>query len=757
MQPIIYKMRLDVAKPGNQASIYTKQSDINSRKIMIFLYNGSVPIYWDTRLGVVLRAIKPDGTLIFDDCVKAGNTFEFVIPPQVTAAAGTVECELMVYYNGTLTYSPKFSIYVEEPIYADDRISSTSEFSALMRALFDADEYRYRWANPSASARSGAMPDASVTVNDDGVEFKFTLPRGLEVLGLYPTLEALEADVENPSTGDAYGVGEQAPYELYLWNETEWVDIGPLNGAGGGVPAGGTEGQVIIKQSDDEFDADWDDKEKLFLGREVTGSAEFGLALPNVIQGSTYTRMEIFGRSTQADVPSPSAPQEMSSVEVNEILISDFDRVPPYTYDNVTYYPIPDGTGVWPPPPGTTITLRGVPAVDDMHEGNYRDSTGKSWFCDTYDPVSGLNAQRICYYELTGAEGSENYEYQASPVKRVTFKALPELAGGYDYGRGAAICSHFDKYGGSPSDIDAGRANFVVINYKLMFVPPDGITDLASALAWISNQYSNGTPVAVEYVMNTDKEEWLPIPGPMIDFEWDKYNGNEDREIRTRYIFLLQGTNLRTIGTDISVVYNNLQMADATLWLKMNDVINEAGAAKQDLITASGILKGDGDGGVSSAVSGTDYQGPVTASGLLKGDGAGNISAATSGTDYQAPITAFGILKGDGVGGVSAASAGTDYIAPPAAVTGTGAITVTLADNKEYSYADVTSIAITAANVSCHGFIVFAGSTPSPAPSVSGYSGTLAGDDITEAAASETWEFSCEHGFLVFKNWGVVV
>lgn len=42
---------------------------------------------------------------------------------------------------------------------------------------------------------------------------------------------------------------------------------------------------------------------------------------------------------------------------------------------------------------------------------------------------------------------------------------------------------------------------------------------------------------------------------------------------------------------------------------------------KQDKITASGILKGDGSGGVSAAVSGTDYQTPLTA-----------------GTDYQTPL-----------------------------------------------------------------------------------------------------------------------
>lgn len=50
----------------------------------------------------------------------------------------------------------------------------------------------------------------------------------------------------------------------------------------------------------------------------------------------------------------------------------------------------------------------------------------------------------------------------------------------------------------------------------------------------------------------------------------------------------------------------------------------------QDEITASGILKGDGQGGVSAATAGTDYQAPLTA-----------------GTDYQTPLTA-----------------GTDYVTP---------------------------------------------------------------------------------------------
>jgi hypothetical protein len=51
---------------------------------------------------------------------------------------------------------------------------------------------------------------------------------------------------------------------------------------------------------------------------------------------------------------------------------------------------------------------------------------------------------------------------------------------------------------------------------------------------------------------------------------------------------------------------------------------------KQDKITASGLLKGNGSGTVSAAVAGTDYQAPLTA-----------------GTDYVAPVSGKGLSTND--------------------------------------------------------------------------------------------------------------
>lgn len=100
--------------------------------------------------------------------------------------------------------------------------------------------------------------------------------------------------------------------------------------------------------------------------------------------------------------------------------------------------------------------------------------------------------------------------------------------------------------------------------------------------------------------------------------------------------------------------------------------------SRQAKITASGLLKGDGNGGVAAAVAGTDYALPsaipsaYTSTPNMDGTGsAGTGTAYARGnhthptdTSRQAKITANGLLKGDGQGGVSAAVAGTDYQTP---------------------------------------------------------------------------------------------
>lgn len=86
------------------------------------------------------------------------------------------------------------------------------------------------------------------------------------------------------------------------------------------------------------------------------------------------------------------------------------------------------------------------------------------------------------------------------------------------------------------------------------------------------------------------------------------------------------------------------------------DAISPSSIGAQPTITATGLLKGNGAGGVTAASAGTDYQSPLTAG--------TDYATPAQLADKQAKITATGLLKGDGDGGITAAAAGTDYQAP---------------------------------------------------------------------------------------------
>lgn len=68
--------------------------------------------------------------------------------------------------------------------------------------------------------------------------------KNFALLGFYGTLSALQAAVQTPAAGDAYGVGTSAPYDIYIYDgvNNTWVNNGPLQGAKGDTGAQGPAG-----------------------------------------------------------------------------------------------------------------------------------------------------------------------------------------------------------------------------------------------------------------------------------------------------------------------------------------------------------------------------------------------------------------------------------------------------------------------------------------------------------------------------------
>ena len=62
-----------------------------------------------------------------------------------------------------------------------------------------------------------------------------TSDTGLKILGYYATADQMAVAVPSPKAGDAYAVGTEAPYDIYIWDAMHriWVNNGNIRGADG--------------------------------------------------------------------------------------------------------------------------------------------------------------------------------------------------------------------------------------------------------------------------------------------------------------------------------------------------------------------------------------------------------------------------------------------------------------------------------------------------------------------------------------------
>lgn len=70
--------------------------------------------------------------------------------------------------------------------------------------------------------------------------------RGLTIIDYYDTVQDLQNDVTNPKPGDAYGIGTEKPYQVYIYSETKgWINNGELEGIPGEKGETGDSGVYI--------------------------------------------------------------------------------------------------------------------------------------------------------------------------------------------------------------------------------------------------------------------------------------------------------------------------------------------------------------------------------------------------------------------------------------------------------------------------------------------------------------------------------
>lgn len=135
MEYSTHRITLDVAGQGTQASLSLRRGESGHRLEVCLTEEGIVyDISGDCYAMFV--AGKSDGTQIFDTCTIENNVLCYEFGEQVTACPGKTDCEIRLYgENGLLLIAPKFSMFVEDAVLDEERVISSSDYSALTNLI----------------------------------------------------------------------------------------------------------------------------------------------------------------------------------------------------------------------------------------------------------------------------------------------------------------------------------------------------------------------------------------------------------------------------------------------------------------------------------------------------------------------------------------------------------------------------------------------------------------------------------------------
>ncbi len=190
--------------------------------------------------------------------------------------------------------------------------------------------------------------------------------------------------------------------------------------------------------------------------------------------------LTIYGKTTQAGTPTPDAPVELVSVGNSGgigVMVAG---------ENETQ--------------GMTVaTPNGLPGIPVTSGGNYTDANGQQWICDEIDLARGVYVQRIAVKVFTGKESYVDYIAGAGGVT-LTVLHLDKTP---------LICSHL-----VPGKPTVGWANSGAIVFAVAAV---GCATMDEFVAFVTEQYSKGTPIAIAYVLPA------PIETPLSEEEISAY------------------------------------------------------------------------------------------------------------------------------------------------------------------------------------------------------------------------------------------
>ena len=203
--------------------------------LTIVTYNGSSYLSLTTVQGID-PGVSPNWETYWQLIASIGEGIQSI---SLTGTEGLVDTYTIVYGNG-LQYQFQLTNGAQGPQGNDGDTGPAGPTGATYTPSVSS-EGEISWTN------NGNLPNPD-PVNIRGPQGE--PGHGLQILGTYATLSALESAITSPAQGDMYNVGTSAPYTVYMWDETtppgEWLSLGKLQGEAGATytPSVSSEGEI---------------------------------------------------------------------------------------------------------------------------------------------------------------------------------------------------------------------------------------------------------------------------------------------------------------------------------------------------------------------------------------------------------------------------------------------------------------------------------------------------------------------------------
>lgn len=144
MKEIMRTVTVDLARQSNTRLVFTRQNDMNSRRLCIILTDGGKPYIVPRECVAVLKFRRADGTAsAFSAEVGDDGCVYFTLNKWALEIVGQTRCSVALYgEDEMLLSSADFYLDVVESLYLGDNISSDEGYSLLTSLLSEVSGYK---------------------------------------------------------------------------------------------------------------------------------------------------------------------------------------------------------------------------------------------------------------------------------------------------------------------------------------------------------------------------------------------------------------------------------------------------------------------------------------------------------------------------------------------------------------------------------------------------------------------------------------